>query len=317
MIERSRQRAADGHSVLVVAVLLTGASPAAVGQTSPGAGSPETGTCGPCAEVGLCPPTLPLKMGSDHRCEDWSGGDLAAAYVPFSDFSNADLSGANLELTLFNGAKLHGANLAGASMQGTRFYLADLEGARIDGGQISSAVFIGTRLNDVVGLDQAIGSAVYDICTDFSGTGFDPDEAGWLRFPQLSPLEVCETELTLSLSRGGKQRLHLEADIQHAGRFFWLLGSASGTTPGIPSIPPVPLNVDAYMEFTVSHPETFIKGGVGYLDSSARAQAAITIAPNDLDPTFAGIVLNHAFLILDEKLGYADCSNPVPLTFVP
>ena len=78
---------------------------------------------------------------------------------PFqSDAGNHPYSGNNLE---------PGANLAGA----------DLSGAKL-----TSAI-----LANAVGLGTSTGAALYDINTDFTGTGFDPVAAGWTLVPVPEP----------------------------------------------------------------------------------------------------------------------------------
>jgi hypothetical protein len=310
--EPSRSPSAGALAAILVAL---SAVDGAQGLQTPDPWTP--GTCGPCEWTGGCPPTLPVGPESNHACEDWSGADLTATYLPYSDFSNANLHGADLHLAVFNEGKLNGADLTSANMHSTRFYLSDLTGARLDGAEVTSTIFIGAQLDHATGLDATTGVAVYDICTDFTGTGFDPQEAGWFCFPQVLPLEACETELTISIGLGGKQRLHLDAGPESAGRLYWVLGSASGTTPGIASIPPIPLNVDAYMEFTIQLPGTFIQGGVGYLNERGRAQARIELGPNELGPHLLDVQLHHAFLLLDEQLVFSGASNAVPLRFVP
>ena len=77
-------------------------------------------------------------------------------------------SGNNLE----PGATLDSANLAGANLSEANLFNAELTGA---------------ILANVTGLGDTSGSALYDINTDFTGTGFDPVAAGWTLVPVPEP----------------------------------------------------------------------------------------------------------------------------------
>jgi hypothetical protein len=108
---------------------------------------------------------------------------------------------------------------------------------------------------------------------------------------------------------GGTQILTLQAGPQHAGKLYFLLGTASGTSPGtmLDSVL-VPLNVDAYTLHTITYPNQpplahtfgFLGGPVGDPPSSI-ATSSITI-PAASSPSLAGITLHHAFIVFDLNL---------------
>lgn len=90
--------------------------------------------------------------------------------------------------------------------------------------------------------------------------------------------------------------LQLDAGRRHAGQRYLMLGSISGTTPGIvfDNGVKLPLNRDAYFNFTRSQPNSAILAhSFGVLDSQGRATATFTP-----DARFVGASVSHAFLIL-------------------
>jgi hypothetical protein len=98
---------------------------------------------------------------------------------------------------------------------------------------------------------------------------------------------------------------------------YLLLGTSSGAEPGI-GIDSLllPLNVDAYTTFSLQSPNSppFTKS-LGVLDERGQARAKIAF-PSGLTGLPAGLVLEHAFVVLDAT-GVQMVSNPLPLAFVP
>jgi ABC-type Fe3+-siderophore transport system permease subunit len=99
-------------------------------------------------------------FGGNHP---YSGNNLE----PFADLTNANLIFADL-----TNADLTGANLTGADLTTAGLLFADLTGA---------------ILANAVGLGDSLGAALYNINTDFTGTGFDPVAAGWTLVPVPEP----------------------------------------------------------------------------------------------------------------------------------
>ena len=98
------------------------------------------------------------------------------------------------------------------------------------------------------------------------------------------------------MSAGGTQTLSLAAGPANGGAFYYVLGSASGTSPGAPigSIL-LPLNFDAYFNFTLLNPNVPPLGSTfANLDGEGAGTATITIAPGT-DPSLAGATFHHAF----------------------
>ncbi len=118
----------------------------------------------------------------------------------------------------------------------------------------------------------------------------------------------------ISVAQGGTDTFTIDAGASHAGANYLLLGSLSGTVPGIAAGNLLlPLNPDPYFTLSLGG----LTGGpfhgfVGTLDAAGSATAQLILPPNGL-PSLAGITLHHAFVLPDA--GFA--SNPVRLDLDP
>ena len=124
---------------------------------------------------------------------------------------------------------------------------------------------------------------------------------------------------SLSLSAGGAQNLALGTDASQSGMLYMMLGSATGTAPGVPAGALVlPLVPDGYFQFTLAHPNTLVLGSLGLLDAAGQASAVLAIPPG-LDPGLAGLTLYHAYAVIDVFGSFqtVHASNPVSVTFTP
>ena len=122
----------------------------------------------------------------------------------------------------------------------------------------------------------------------------------------------------ISLATGGSQSFRLDAGSVHANKIYLLLGTMSGTTPGIVLGPGVtlPLNLDTYLLLTAANPNTLIIPSLATLDSAGKATAKLTLPPG-LPQGLAGTLLDHAFLVIDLSTSSFDfASNSVPLTLM-
>ena len=106
----------------------------------------------------------------------------------------------------------------------------------------------------------------------------------------------------------------MDAGKQHANRSYWILGSVTGTKPGITLLGThFPLNPDLYTDITIGlatlNPPFVVF--TGKLNGSGQATAAFKIPPNS--PALNNpVTLNHAYLVYDAQ-GWHMVSNPVPL----
>jgi FG-GAP repeat len=123
----------------------------------------------------------------------------------------------------------------------------------------------------------------------------------------------------VSASAGGSQPLQLGACPEHAGDYYLILGSVSGTTPALPlGAADLPLVVDAYTLFGLQNPNSpLLPASLGTLDSWGRASTSFTLPPQSV-PNFIGSTVHHAYLVLDQTtLAVELASNPTPLLIAP
>lgn len=150
------------------------------------------------------------------------------------------------------------------------------------------------------------------------GVGYDSlqqrnEALMWRQNPQLLSADVT----SIAASVGGTQQLFLFAGSQHAGDTYWVLGTVTGTTPGIPINPWVtlPLAYDFYTQFTLANPiSPILPGGFGTLDASGTATASFVVPPIVLP---AAATIHHAFVVIDGASGPVAASNAVSIDLVP
>jgi hypothetical protein len=120
----------------------------------------------------------------------------------------------------------------------------------------------------------------------------------WLN--QVVPNHLYSDLGAISQSAGGTQTLTLDAGPAFAGDLYLVLGSLSGSSPGIPfGSFTIPLNPDAYFLHTVKHPSTApLPDSLGTLDAAGRATAHFALAPG-VAAGLQGEVVYHAFGVLD------------------
>ncbi len=160
-----------------------------------------------------------------------------------------------------------------------------------------------------------------DECLTLDATlgGFSIDCFATARYTNLrySPALDADVE-AVSLSTGGVQNFELFAPLELAGYKVLLLGSRSGTSPGLPLGGfLIPLNLDGYLVKTATAPNTPpLSGSLGTLDAAASAQAFLTVPPG-VAPQLVGETLHHAFVVVDPALRVEYVSNPVALLLQP
>jgi hypothetical protein len=179
---------------------------------------------------------------------------------------------------------------------------------------------LGTKFG---GLDDA----GHDVCLDpvendlfLAGTTWNGEQLADSLLMRLELPSLYASPLALSLASGGMQSFTLRAGPQSAGDLYLVLGSASGTLPGIPLDGlEVPLVLDAYTWFTAQKPNLApLVETLGQLDPLGRAQAALQLPPAT-SPSLAGVTLHHAFVVLDwfGTWTFMHASNAMPVSLVP
>ena len=135
----------------------------------------------------------------------------------------------------------------------------------------------------------------------------------------ISPGDLNTDTDSLSVTNGGFQTFLLDAGVGRAGDFYLLLGSLSGTSPGLPiaGADVLPLNLDGYFGFTLASPNTGpLVNTFGLLDATGHAEARLNINPGVLG-ALAGASVHHAYVAFDLSLVVSRVSNPVQLDFLP
>jgi len=160
-------------------------------------------------------------------------------------------------------------------------------------------------------------NGVEDACDIATGNSLDLDQDGT---PDdcVAPLLGADV-VELSVSQGGTQNLYLEAGASWSGALYFLLGTLSGSSPGLPvGSVWLPLNPDAYTNFTLSSPNTPpLAGSSGALSPTGSALASFTLGPAS-PPALVGLLAHHAYVVFDLagfSLGLA--SNPAPIALLP
>ncbi|MEM7204359.1 MAG: VCBS repeat-containing protein [Planctomycetota bacterium] len=106
------------------------------------------------------------------------------------------------------------------------------------------------------------------------------------------------------------QSMSLSAPAALAGETYLILGTLSGTTPGLSLLGQhLPLNPDAYTTFTASGVPGLLVPGGGTLSATGQATADLMVP--GLPASAVGLTLHHAYAVLDSS-GLAHVSAPVP-----
>ena len=131
-------------------------------------------------------------------------------------------------------------------------------------------------------------------------------------------LLLCGDVTQISLATGGTQTLDLTAGGQYDGDIYVLLGSITGTTGFSIGEFVVPLDIDPYFVFTLSHPSTApLSQSLGILNAAGEATALFVLTPG-FSPSLAGVTVHHAYGVVDSVSGAVEeVSNPVGLQLVP
>jgi hypothetical protein len=161
---------------------------------------------------------------------------------------------------------------------------------------------------DLFGSVAAIGEDELFLGTTGTGTGV---------VESVDLASLYHGDRTISLSAGGTQDLLLRGPASTAGDFYFVLGSATGSSPGIPLAPgvDVPLVFDAYTELALSLAIP-VAPQFGVLDARGAANAKLVKAPGT-NPAFAGLTLHHAYITIDPVTFEVFASNAVGAALVP
>lgn len=117
------------------------------------------------------------------------------------------------------------------------------------------------------------------------------------------PAALSTSTPTLTIAKGGPQQLRIAAGRGHANRDYWVLGSFTGTQPGVLwGGVRIPLMPDAYTELTVLRANsTTFPSFRGTLDAEGRATATLNVPP--MLPHSVPFTLLHACVVYDATTG--------------
>lgn len=246
------------------------------------------GTTGPWSEVAKLVPPLPhapVVSTATTNVEVVRGRVVVAQ--PLSDVHAPGAGSADVFMRSPAGAWEHSVRLAPRAGASRGFTSLDADGDRVVAGAIG------------IGADRG----TYDI------------------FEFGSLLAVGDGP---SIAAPAPQVLAIDEGVENAGDVYALLGSLTGTSPGVPVAGTpftLPLVLDAYFESTLLS----IGGGgllsapVGVLDNRGRATCSFTIPPG-LPPSLAGLKVHHAAVVFDlQAVGVpaTHVTNPVVSVLVP
>ena len=126
--------------------------------------------------------------------------------------------------------------------------------------------------------------------------------------------QLVSDRAEISVEAGGWQHFDLDAGPDQAHRWYLILGSISGTGPGVSLHGfTIPLNYDIYTEFTLTRPNAgFIRNQLGKLDAAGNAVADFFV-PAGLAKDLVGLEINHAYVVADKNGRISAVSNPAPL----
>lgn len=172
--------------------------------------------------------------------------------------------------------------------------------------------------------DDCDGNLIADSVEIANGTASDCDHDGTPDacqpdFDHDGVPDVCQALSAdiqqIHLWQGGTQQLMLHAGRQHAGERYLLLGTFSGTSPGMSIYgSTMPLNFDSYTAFVLANPNSGVLArSKGLLDSFGRAQSTVVV-PGNL-ASLVSFTMHHAYVLVGPPPAFV--SNAVALKLLP
>lgn len=165
------------------------------------------------------------------------------------------------------------------------------------------------------------GDAYFDVIDPDTGTVVSINAGATISYDLnqlVSPLGACPG--SLSMATGGSQELTIRAGADHIGEWYLVLGSLTGSTPGLCIGPQcVPLVPDAYLSFTLANANNPppLDDTLGVLDGQGFGDAAIVL-PTGMFPALVGFTMHHAYVTFDlGTLVVSGASNAVSLNVTP
>ena len=273
----------------------------------------------------LLSPVLDLSNALDPAIEYWRWYSNSEGASPNADVFVVDISGdggqswTNVETVGPDGSQVGGlwhlhtfrvADLIAPTNQVQLRFIASDEG---DGSIVEAAVDDLTVFE--VSCPDCNQNGVSDGLDIAGGSSLDLDADG--QPDECQPLSADTG--SISLASGGQQSFTLDAGAAFGQHAYVVLGSATGTSPGLPvDGVTVPLNFDAYTAFSIKRANGAVfVNTFGALDGQGKGSAQLKV-PGGTDPSLAGLRLHHAYPAFDLVSGAAAmASNAIPVDLVP
>ncbi|QDU65474.1 hypothetical protein [Engelhardtia mirabilis] len=169
------------------------------------------------------------------------------------------------------------------------------------------------------GLAADGGGFAMDVSGDTLLVGRTPEFESPQAILEYRSSDLLSSADALSLSSGGSQGLAILPGEHAAGWPYLLLGSLTGTSPGVDlgGGLQLPLVVDPWFQFLLANPNTAIAGSAGTLDDRGQALATLAL-PAGAAPSLAGSVAWHAYIVFDPAvMAFVQASQPVALALLP
>lgn len=228
-----------------------------------------------------------------------SGGNVSGP-DQYSAIDMSDIYGSSYGVDIEPGARLE-AHFGFTPTIGDTFDLI-----RLNPGQTFTGIF--TEVVDF-GLDPSLGT-YYEIIPG------DAQNGAILRLTITEAPSLVADHSELSADTGGTINFSLDAGTSNAGRKYLVLGSLSGTSPGIVlpgGFETLPIAWDGFTDLVFAFLNTPVFSNfLNVLDANGESTAQLN-APA-LDPIYVGSQMSYAFC-LNNPFDYA--SNPVHVHVVP
>ncbi|PIE25654.1 MAG: hypothetical protein CSA62_00630 [Planctomycetota bacterium] len=144
--------------------------------------------------------------------------------------------------------------------------------------------------------------------------GSNSQNLGLAKLWSVRPMRLSADEHHLFAGGSKYQWLQLDAGVAHAGDFFFFVGTASGTKPGLQlGSLHVPIQVDAVTKLYFAARDSLFAPSSGLLDAAGRGTSSFFLPP-ELSHKFPPLQLWHCFVVADRNtLQLRLASNAVPL----
>jgi hypothetical protein len=179
-------------------------------------------------------------------------------------------------------------------------------------GTLTAPAVVGTY---TLSLDNFMANAIQGSATGSPNWAVEPVGVGSVSSMTVVVSALKVNNNTISVATLGSRIYTLEAGAANAGRLYFMLGTFTGTSPGLNFANGLhlPLNPSFYLNWTASNPNTApLSNSLGFLNGSGMATTTFTLP--HVPASAAGLVLHHAYVLLS-PLDFA--SNPVAITLVP